>query len=375
MRNNLCSYAYTRYDIDNLLTWVLTMLFKKLVSDMMAIFTVLLMAASCTVYADPVVIDQVVVFGDSLSDNGNTWNYTYYWNKIDPWNIPVVPKSPPYYNGRFSNGPVWVEVLAQSINATLIDWAYGGSWVEKISNFLPSLSMQVKEYYYRDSDKNMGQHLFVIWDGSNDYMHDPNTPPDAVDNTIADIKYNIEYLIGAGAKNFLLVGLPDFSKVPGIIAQGPDFAAAKGALAAEHNQKLFAMIDSERQLYPDVKFVAVDIKDYFNDMTSNPAKYNLQNVTDPCYSGGFTLRQQLLQSWQDQHHMSGPINMMDNPQLREAYLVGQLSDDVTKCDNEDAYLYWDKVHPTRAVHQIIATMALKILNDNDIFGSTTGSDT
>ncbi|HDV5785644.1 TPA: hypothetical protein RJD83_002616 [Legionella pneumophila] len=42
---------------------------------------------------------NIVVFGDGLSDNGNLYAYTNHRR----------PASPAYYNGRFSNGPVWVE--------------------------------------------------------------------------------------------------------------------------------------------------------------------------------------------------------------------------------------------------------------------------
>jgi outer membrane lipase/esterase len=42
---------------------------------------------------------QLVIFGDSLSDIGNVYiltNYTY-------------PISPPYYQGRFCDGPNWID--------------------------------------------------------------------------------------------------------------------------------------------------------------------------------------------------------------------------------------------------------------------------
>src|SRR5690242_20274022 len=45
----------------------------------------------------------VQAFGDSLTDNGNLFALT---RAIQP-----VPPSPPYFDGRFSNGPVWVEQL------------------------------------------------------------------------------------------------------------------------------------------------------------------------------------------------------------------------------------------------------------------------
>ncbi len=44
---------------------------------------------------------EIVVFGDSDSDVGH-----------GPPRF-GIPASPPYFNGRFSNGPVWVERLAE----------------------------------------------------------------------------------------------------------------------------------------------------------------------------------------------------------------------------------------------------------------------
>ena len=43
---------------------------------------------------------NLVVFGDSLSDMGNGNNSAI---------VSVVFSSPPYWKGRFSNGPVWIE--------------------------------------------------------------------------------------------------------------------------------------------------------------------------------------------------------------------------------------------------------------------------
>ena len=42
---------------------------------------------------------QIIIFGDSLSDNGNIYRLDFGF----------IPKSPPYFKGRFSNGEVWAD--------------------------------------------------------------------------------------------------------------------------------------------------------------------------------------------------------------------------------------------------------------------------
>jgi hypothetical protein len=48
---------------------------------------------------------HLVSFGDSLSDNGNSDGYGF---------------------GVYSNGPVWVDYLADDLDVDLLDMAYGG---------------------------------------------------------------------------------------------------------------------------------------------------------------------------------------------------------------------------------------------------------
>jgi phospholipase/lecithinase/hemolysin len=61
--------------------------------------------------------EEIYVFGDSLSDDGNVFEAT----EED------YPPSPPYFEGRLSNGPIWVEYLASELGAESNNFAYGGS--------------------------------------------------------------------------------------------------------------------------------------------------------------------------------------------------------------------------------------------------------
>ena len=85
-----------------------------------------LVLGSVPVGAEP--ISQVVVFGDSLSDNGT--GFYAVTTAAAAAGVPgvfPVPFSPPYDSGRFSNGPVAVERLAQQLGAPLVDLAQGGA--------------------------------------------------------------------------------------------------------------------------------------------------------------------------------------------------------------------------------------------------------
>ncbi|KAJ9049303.1 hypothetical protein DSO57_1025902 [Entomophthora muscae] len=60
---------------------------------------------------------QIVSFGDSITDTGNLYRMTSGRD----------PSRQEYYNGRFSNGPTWVEYLAKLLKASLVDQSYGGA--------------------------------------------------------------------------------------------------------------------------------------------------------------------------------------------------------------------------------------------------------
>src|SRR5262245_61575441 len=78
-----------------------------------------LLGAHIAAHANSAPFSRIVVFGDSLSDTGNFFHLTGG----------LVPPSP-YANGRFSNGPLWVEYLADDLGMQLLPedvYAVGGA--------------------------------------------------------------------------------------------------------------------------------------------------------------------------------------------------------------------------------------------------------
>lgn len=313
-----------------------------------------------------VTFDKIIAFGDSLSDNGNVFYFTSAAHKAVPL-IPIIPKEPPYFQGRFTNGLIWIENLAQLLSVPLDDYAYGGAWVESVFDskqpFPFSLGMQVNFYLvqaFRDYEKD--KHLYVIWVGSNDYIQGRTDIEYATTNTIETIKKQIDWLIYYGAKHFLLLNLPDLSLTPEVMQKGPTFSEHVAKLSQSHNEKFTALIENLKKEYPDSKFFLLNIADYFHDIMTHPDEFHLKNITDACYDGGFYLQSQQLNQQELRAAKKARINILQNSSLRTAYLVARaVSLGQQSCSNPDDYLFWDPIHPTRVIHQLLTGYAVSLL--------------
>lgn len=316
-------------------------------------------------------IDKIVIFGDSLSDNGNLYSLTQKASKVIPF-MPIIPKNPPYYEGRFSNGPVWVESLAIGLNVPVLDYAYGGSWAEPFHDsglIVPfSLSSQVDMYMLSAvTDYDIGKHLFIIWTGGNDYLDGRSDVEYATRNVVNNIQSQIEWLAGYGAKNFLIMNLPDLAAVPRVMKNGSDSVANAAAIVKSHNKKLAKMVKDEKALYPDVKLVLADITYYMDDMIAKPAEYKLKNVTTACYKGGFYLADIMANREVDAAKQAN-IDLNRSTALQIAFANSASTKGSQICKNQDEYLFWDEIHPTAVVHRYVAMTTLVLLSESGISG-------
>ncbi|CEG55512.1 Phosphatidylcholine-sterol acyltransferase (fragment) [Legionella fallonii LLAP-10] len=112
----------------------------------------------------------MVIFGDSISDTGNL--YRFMWNKL--------PISPPYYQGRFSNGPLWIEQLYSSYSPQdyvdgFQNYAVGGTGaVFSYKQNLPfTFGREVSDYLYWNTYGKKATTLYTIWIGANNYLNGP----------------------------------------------------------------------------------------------------------------------------------------------------------------------------------------------------------
>jgi len=258
--------------------------------------------------------DQLYVFGDSLSDTGNLYKLTK----------DQIPLTPPYFKGRFSNGPVWVETLGTKLKiptAATKNFAVGGATTTKTNSLnqllgvqLPSLPTQLNTFGSTVS-KPSPNALYVLWVGANDYLILPKekrtTNTQVVVNRISN---SVNQLIAEGARTIVVVNLPDLGKLPQEKALAT--SSAVSGVTKRHNRNLNKALQTLAQQNRKVKIVPVDVNSLLNRVVANPKKYGFTNLSDSC---------------------------LGNP----------------KCTNPNQYLYWDNIHPSARAHKLIGEYALK----------------
>lgn len=174
----------------------------------------------------------VVSLGDSMSDTGNVHRAL---QAQDGSNVPV---SPPYFEGRFSNGPVAVEHLAQQLDVSLVDLAWGGAYTGR-GNLLgsgPALAAtglldQVDRYLAGPID---AQALHVIWAGGNDLI----VRPGSAEAAAANIAQAVSMLYGGGARQFLVPLSLDLATLPMFQGAGEAARLALAQASSTFNQAL-----------------------------------------------------------------------------------------------------------------------------------------
>lgn len=275
------------------------------------------------------------VLGDSLSDQGNM--YAASTLLAGPAN--ALPDANHYYQGRFTNGPNYVDLVSQALGLPIApsigggnNFAYGGArntynTVETTAGgpfpvglFPWSLTSEVAAFNARNiNDPNA---LYLVFSGSNDVADilvrglNPNT---VIPGAVAGVLSGVQAFVNAGAKTVIVPNLPNLGLTP-LFNTNPNAAAAATALSAQFNALLHAQL---AQFAAGIRLIEIDTFSLLNSLVANPALFGLTNVKNTCYSGFVT-----------------PIP------------------NGVECANPDEYLFWDLVHPTAQVHEIFARSVL-----------------
>jgi phospholipase/lecithinase/hemolysin len=248
-------------------------------------------------------ITGIVAFGDSLSDVGNTFLAA------------GIPPSPPYYQGHYSNGPIWLEYLANSLGVAAptpslkggTDYAFGGAETGNGLSYegTPNIGLQISTYLA--SNTLSSTQLITIWGGANDFLNGGVSNP-AI--PVANLVSEITTLAAAGGKQFLVPNLPMLGELPA--TNTSSVSGALNYLTLTFDSMLHTQLDQLQQQL-GITIHQVDINAVFENIIADPGAYGLTNVTDSAIADG---------------NLSG-----------------------------QGYLFWDTVHPTTVIQELIGAAA------------------
>jgi phospholipase/lecithinase/hemolysin len=266
--------------------------------------------------------DQLVVFGDSLSDTGN----------LSKGLGGQFPPSPPFFNGRFSDGPLWLEYLAPELGISqVIDFAVGGSTTGR-SNIasllaagqdlgnLPGVLDQIDLFAGQLAASGAPQAnpnaLYVVWGGANDFLSLPPEPLAAIQSvltSIGNVAQAVTTLAGLGAKTILVPNLPDLGVTPFVAARNRTTQAT--LFSGLFNTLLLGTLGRlESDLGIDI--VQVDTFSLSEAIARRPSEFGFTNTTTALFQ--------------------------------------QLASLPTQPVNPAAFVFADDFHPTTAVHRLIS---------------------
>ena len=247
------------------------------------------------------------VFGDSLSDNGNLFAATGG----------ATPLSPPYFNGRFSNGPVWNEGILDDF-AVKGNFAFGGATAVTNGDPIPDLAAQVGGFVSSALPAIDGNRpLASLWFGANDILNaveaalgDSGTLAAAVAAANA-VGAGVKTLATAGIKDFAVWNLPDIGATPRFALLQPGKAKLASDATSAFNTQLDLVLADLRKA--GLHVTEIDAFGLFGDVLKNPKKFGLMDAKTPCLIPGASF-----------------------------------------CGDAAGRLFFDPIHPTAAAHGVLA---------------------
>ncbi len=271
--------------------------------------------------------NQIVIFGDSLSDTGNLFAALQGF-------FPAAP----YFQGRFSNGPIWVDQLAPQLGLKpnqVLNFAIGGATTGQANIIpltlpgiplppLPGLLTEVDQYHTLLGSKPANPNaLSIIFAGGNDFLTLPPTLLQgvmagnvqsfiglfgAVVQSVQNVATAVTELAHLGATTIAIANLPNLGRTPLLVQQG--LSAVASAFSIGFNVVLEkTLIQLERSLKVDI--AQVDLFSLGEAIAQRPQEFGFTNLKDP-------LKDQI-----------NPVN-------------------------PEGFFYWDDFHPTTQVDSLIA---------------------
>jgi phospholipase/lecithinase/hemolysin len=291
---------------------------------------------TATTLADPAPINEIVVFSHSDSDTGNAFILSG-----------GLVAAPPYFGGRLTNGPSWVEWLAAGLGlgdpteespvpapdalggtnyaVAGADTGFGfsdsciGTGPGKIC--APNVGLQI-ETFFLDGGEFDGDELVVVYAGANDR---------SAEIAARNMGMHVSMLAAAGAKYILV---PNESRMLGLAPGAGGTPIATDNWVERFNNELARQLEAVDATFAGqgVSLMPFNLMAFTDELLLNAEALGITNLADPACPGcGFGI---------------------------PAVGAGD-----TVVDDPDSYLFWDTAHNTRVVHELWGAAAAALVLD------------
>jgi thermolabile hemolysin len=243
-------------------------------------------------------------FGDSLSDTGRS-------------PAPAVS----YFNGRYSNGSLWVEYLSASLgipyNASN-NFAVSGSTTSDLQSQILGLS----------ASPNLRSALVTIESGGNDFLQNAGLGTNdaawdaVVSNAVVNFTNAFDTLYADGAREILVLNLFNIGDAPFFSSTPAGYHVYVNSKVAAFNTQFASAISNLMQQAPGLRIYVADNNRMSSNIISAPASY------------GFTV---------------STVGALQDASLPDKSFTGPGAN----------YVFWDPIHPTTKGHAAIAALAYR----------------
>lgn len=286
--------------------------------------------------------ERLIVFGDGLSDTGNAYAASLEGGGEYP--------ASPYFDGRFSDGPIWIEVLASRLRMPPpepsfrggLGYAWGGAVTGRRTDeaAVPGLGDQVDAFLEAGGTVGPGD-LVVIWAGAEDFhrsdfglsaeLPDPTALVQTLSGTISRLASE------AGAPRFLVVNLPPLGQTPRARWLGENVDAELPGyfdrLSAQFNNHLAAEL-SALEMRLGIEILQLDADALTREVLAAPGRFGFTDAETP----------------------ARPL-----ADSRGAPADARTPGTGTPLE-PGTHLFFDAVHPSAAWHELLADRALALLD-------------
>lgn len=275
--------------------------------------------------------DAVYVFGDSLSDRGNL---------ADAFGSPFP--DPPSFHNSFTDGDVAMTRVAAAFGLsdepsqwltrttpTGTSYAVGGATAQaEAFGGLADINLPQQVAAYLAGGPADPSALYTLFIGGNDVTHATMTMTGAAAITAAVTSElgALDQLKAAGARNFLVVNVPDVGGIPLFAREHPGLAGEATRLTDLYNRSLASGTSG----LDGVDLTLFNLFDYDKAILANAARFGITDTTDFCYA-------------------SAPFSAATTA------ACGPDAENITRL------AYWNDVHPTSLVHALVAEGILQAL--------------